>query len=67
MIAHLSSLPLERVVAWFPSAFNSHAVIIARNARNPRWAWQGAGRQIVRDWAARVCGAGREVLAELSL
>lgn len=57
MITHLSTLPLERIVAWFPEAFNAHAVIIARNARTPRWSWQGQGRQVVRQWAARVVAA----------
>jgi hypothetical protein len=64
MITHLSTLPLERVVAWFPAAFNAHAVIIARNARKPRWAWQGAGRQVVQDWAGRIVATASAVVAE---
>lgn len=58
MVDNLSSLPqLERVVAWFPTAFNAHAVIVARNARNPKWAWQSEGRSVVRNWARRVIQA----------
>lgn len=58
MIRNLSSLPrLERVVAWFPTAFNAHAVIIARNARVMKWAWQAEGRAVVRVWAEKVVSA----------
>lgn len=58
IVAALSALPqLERVTAWFPGVFNAHAVVVARNARMPRWAWQGVGRFVVAEWARR-CVAG---------
>jgi hypothetical protein len=64
MVTNLSALPLERVVAWFPTAFNAHAVIIARNARVPRFAWQDQGKQVVRAWADRVLATAREAVAK---
>lgn len=61
MVDNLSTIPqLERVAAWFPNAFNAHAVIIARNARNPQWAWQSEGRSVVRAWARKVVNAAIE-------
>lgn len=63
MVRAFDELPqLERIVAWFPAAFNAHAVIIARNARNPRWAWQGEGREVVQAWARKVVAAVTEAL-----
>lgn len=63
MVRALDTLPqLERVVAWFPRAFNAHAVIIARNARNPKWAWQVEGRQVVQVWARKVVAAASEAV-----
>lgn len=58
MVTSLSALPqLERVVAWFPGVFNAHAVIIARNARIPRWSWQGIGRFVISEWARKCVAA----------
>lgn len=67
MVRSFDTLPqLERVVAWFPRAFNAHAVIIARNARNPKWAWQDEGREVVRTWAKKVVAAGTEAVEDAS-
>ncbi|EJT46306.1 lipid particle protein [Trichosporon asahii var. asahii CBS 2479] len=58
MVTALSALPqLERVVAWFPGVFNAHAVIVARNARIPRWSWQGIGRFVISEWAQKCVSA----------
>lgn len=58
IVASLGALPqLERLTAWFPGVFNAHAVVVARNARIPRWAWQGVGRHVVAEWARRCVGA----------
>ena len=58
MVTTLSALPqLERVVAWFPGVFNAHAVIVARNARIPRWSWQGIGRFVISEWAQKCVSA----------
>lgn len=63
MVSSLSALPqLERVVAWFPGVFNAHAVVVARNARIPRWSWQGVGRYVMAEWA-RKCVAAIQVAA----
>jgi hypothetical protein len=58
MVRGFDELPqLERITVWFPGVFNAHAVIIARNARNPRWAWQGEGREVMQTWARKVVAA----------
>ncbi|KAL1411241.1 hypothetical protein Q8F55_002192 [Vanrija albida] len=63
MIRNLSAVPqLERVVAWFPAVFNSHATIVARNANLPRFAFQTQGIPVVRAWARTVVAAGDGVL-----
>lgn len=63
MVRGFDELPqLERITAWFPGVFNAHAVIIARNARNPRWAWQGEGREVMQTWARKVVAAVTEAL-----
>ncbi|CAK9782749.1 DUF676-domain-containing protein [Cutaneotrichosporon oleaginosum] len=63
MVRAFNDLPqLERITAWFPGVFNAHAVIIARNARNPRWAWQAEGREVVQTWARKVIAAVTEAL-----
>ncbi|GMK57805.1 hypothetical protein CspeluHIS016_0406390 [Cutaneotrichosporon spelunceum] len=63
IIRAFNGLPqLERIVAWFPGAFNAHAVIIARNAHNPRWAFQSEGRDVVQKWARKVVAAVTEAL-----
>lgn len=65
MVSSLSALPqLERVVAWFPGVFNAHAVVVARNARIPRWSWQGVGRYVMAEWA-RKCVAAIQVASGL--
>lgn len=58
MISAISALPqLERLVAWFPGVFNAHAVVVARNARIPRWSWQGVGRCVMAEWARKCVAA----------
>lgn len=65
MIRNLSAVPqLERVVAWFPAVFNSHATIVARNANVPRFAFQTQGIPVVREWARRVVVAGNGVIGK---
>lgn len=65
MVRSLDAIPqLERVIAWFPRAFNAHAVIIARNAKKPRWDWQAEGREVVQKWARRVVAAVSDVVQE---
>ncbi|WWD16888.1 hypothetical protein CI109_101320 [Kwoniella shandongensis] len=48
----------ERVIAWFPWAFNSHAVLICRDVT--RFPWQEDGRGVVKRWAKFVVDAGKE-------
>jgi hypothetical protein len=47
----------ERIIGWFPWAYNAHAVLIARDVR--RFKKHEEGRGIVREWAVRVVDAGR--------
>ncbi|ORX36237.1 putative serine esterase-domain-containing protein [Kockovaella imperatae] len=52
------SLPqMQRMVAWFPWAFNSHALIVARDTK--RFAWHEEGRGVVRAWAEFVVESAR--------
>ncbi|CAD6582879.1 MAG: hypothetical protein TREMPRED_003411, partial [Tremellales sp. Tagirdzhanova-0007] len=45
MIASLNDIPqMERMIAWFPTAYNSHAVIIVRDLN--RFAWHEEGRGV---------------------
>ncbi|ODN77056.1 hypothetical protein, variant 1 [Cryptococcus amylolentus CBS 6039] len=46
----------ERVVAWFPWAFNAHAMLICRTVA--RFSWQEDGRGAVRAWTKFVFQAG---------
>lgn len=65
MVRSLDSIPqLERVIAWFPRAFNAHAVIIARHGKKPRWDWQAEGREVVQKWARRVVASVADVVEE---
>ena len=53
--AHLQHA--ERVIGWFPWAYNAHAVLIARDVR--RFKKHEEGRGVVREWATKVVDAGR--------
>nr|XP_018264423.1 uncharacterized protein I303_02589 [Kwoniella dejecticola CBS 10117]OBR86581.1 hypothetical protein I303_02589 [Kwoniella dejecticola CBS 10117] len=46
----------ERVVSWFPWAYNSHAMLICRDTK--RFPWQEDGRGVVRKWTKFVYDAG---------
>ncbi|WWC87476.1 uncharacterized protein L201_002365 [Kwoniella dendrophila CBS 6074] len=50
----------QRVVSWFPWAYNSHAMLICRDTK--RFPWQEDGRGVVRTWAKFVHDAGAEGL-----
>ncbi|OCF40533.1 hypothetical protein I317_05624 [Kwoniella heveanensis CBS 569] len=62
MIKNLNSaIPhAERVISWFPWAYNSHAMLICRDTA--RFPWQEDGRGVVRRWTRFVFNAGLEVL-----
>lgn len=47
----------ERIIGWFPWAYNAHAVLVARDVR--RFQKHEEGRGVVREWATRVVDAGR--------
>ncbi|KAL7419947.1 hypothetical protein Q5752_005866 [Cryptotrichosporon argae] len=53
IITRLSLLPLERTIAWFPWAYNSHGTIIVRHRTF------SGGDGVVRRWAAGVVGDAR--------
>ncbi|WVR04162.1 hypothetical protein IAU60_001161 [Kwoniella sp. DSM 27419] len=50
----------ERVVSWFPWAYNSHAMLICRDTA--RFPWQEDGRGVIRKWSRFVHAAGLSVL-----
>ncbi|WVW79800.1 hypothetical protein I302_101770 [Kwoniella bestiolae CBS 10118] len=58
MISNLNdAIPhAERVIAWFPWAYNSHAMLICRDTK--RFPWQEDGRGVVRKWAKFTYQAG---------
>nr|XP_019012466.1 uncharacterized protein I206_03314 [Kwoniella pini CBS 10737]OCF51247.1 hypothetical protein I206_03314 [Kwoniella pini CBS 10737] len=58
MIKNLNdSIPnAERVISWFPWAYNSHAMLICRDTK--RFPWQEDGRGIVKKWTKFVYDAG---------
>ncbi|WVO14739.1 hypothetical protein L204_102377 [Cryptococcus depauperatus] len=49
----------ERVVAWFPWVYNSHAMLICRSVS--RFPWQEDGRGVVKTWAKFVFESGEKV------
>ncbi|KAK6906990.1 hypothetical protein I203_100979 [Kwoniella mangroviensis CBS 8507] len=52
----------ERVIAWFPWAYNSHAMLICRDTK--RFPWQEDGRGVVRRWTKFAYRAGIDQLGE---
>lgn len=48
----------KRLVAWFPAAYNSHAVIVVRDPK--RFPSHEQGRGVLRRWAREVVAAGAE-------
>ncbi|WVQ94679.1 hypothetical protein IAU59_001759 [Kwoniella sp. CBS 9459] len=50
----------ERIISWFPWAYNSHAMLICRDTA--RFPWQEDGRGVVRRWTRFVFDAGLDIL-----